>query len=369
MQFIPALNQGGAEKSTLEIASALIANGHRASVVSAGGRMLVELNAIGANHFLIDLQKKSLKTLLQRNRLVQLIEQERPDIIHLRSRLPAWMVHWALKKSNFLPRIVSTVHGLNSPSWYSRIMTRADQIICVSNSTRAHIEKHYPELDRTKISVIARGIDHQFFRRGYLPSSVWNAAFVGEFPQLAGKALFVLPARGTRLKGHDLALQALAAVRSHNHNAALILLGAREPGREKYVAGLELLAANLGLSAHLAITPARRDVRDIYVTAKAVLQTSRQPEAFGRTVIEALALGTPVLGFDHGGVGEILHQYFPFGLVENHQVDALAKKMLQTIEQAPTVEKFSAFALQTMQEATLDVYQSVLTSAQRKSTL
>src|SRR5690606_23707335 len=133
----------------------------------------------------------------------------------------------------------------------------------------------------------------------------------------------LLPGRGTRLKGHADAIGLLAALRGEGLDARLWMPGARDPGRAAYVAELEAQARGLGVDGALAITPPTAAIAAAYAASDLVLQLSRKPEAFGRTVIEAFAVGRPVLGWDHGGVGELLHELQPAGAVPTFDADAL----------------------------------------------
>jgi glycosyltransferase involved in cell wall biosynthesis len=166
----------------------------------------------------------------------------------------------------------------------------------------------------------------------------------------------VLPGRGTRLKGHGDAIRLLARLRAAGADARLLLLGAREAGREAYVAELEKLAAALDVAPWLVATPPRADVRDVLALAQVVLQLSTRPEAFGRTAAEALSLGRPVLGYAHGGVGEQLQSHFPAGAVPPGEVDALAERARAWLAAAPHVPPWTGTTLAQMQRATLALY-------------
>ena len=337
VQLLPALNAGGVERSTLEIGAALVAAGHRSVVISAGGRLSGTLEAQGSEHVTLDIGRKSLATLRHVGSLRRLFAQVRPDIVHARSRLPAWIGWHALRgMRDARPHFVTTVHGRNSPGRYSAILTRGERVICVSNSLRDYVVAHWPEA-AARIEVITRGIDPQEFPRGFTPDADWLARFAAEFPQLQEGRLLLLPGRGTRLKGHADAIELVATLRARSIDARLLLLGAREPGREAYVAEIEALARQHGVADVVAITPPRADVREMYAAAALVLQLSRQAESFGRTVVEALSIGRPVLGYAHGGVGELLAGLYPAGSVELGDSAHLAERAAQLLQAAPPV--------------------------------
>lgn len=360
MQLLPALDTGGVERSTLEIARALVAAGHRSIVMSAGGRGVAELSRDGSTHVTLDLGRKSLRTLLQMPALRRWLARERPDIVHVRSRLPAWMLWWAWSGLPApRPVVVSTVHGLNSPGRYSAILTRGARVICVSDTVRSWLLSHYKTLDPARLQVIPRGVDPAAFPRDHPPDAAWRTRFAAQHPALAGGALLTLPGRGTRLKGHADALHLVARLREQGTDARLLLAGVVEPGRERYLAELETLAHTLGIADIIVFSAARADVREVMAVSDIVLQLSNKPEAFGRTVAEALSLGRPVLGWDHGGVGELLAAHFPQGRVALGDLDALTQRAQVLLQQPPSVPVYDGPTLAQMQRDTLALYAQV----------
>jgi glycosyltransferase involved in cell wall biosynthesis len=360
MQLLPALEAGGAERSALEIARALVREGHRSIVVSAGGRLVEQLVAEGSEHVAMPIGRKSLGSLAQVPRLRALLRRERPDIVHARSRMPAWLGWLALRGLPERPRFVTTAHGLNSPGRYSAIMTRGDRVICVSNTVRDYLLRNYPRVDPMKLVVIPRGVDPDAFPYGYLPDESWREWFFAEFAQLAGAPLLTLPGRGTRLKGHADAIELVADLKARGIDTRLLLLGARQAGREAYVAELERLAAERGVADRIAISVQRDDARDIYAISALVLQLSNKPESFGRTVVEAISLCRPVLGYDHGGVGELLADLYPAGRVPPGDRERLAERAAELLRRAPAIPPLSRYRLADMQRATLDLYRDLV---------
>ena len=166
-----------------------------------------------------------------------------------------------------------------------------------------------------------------------------------------------MPGRGTRLKGHDAAIALLAALRGDGVDARLWLPGADEPGRAHYLDELRAQAASLGVADALAITPPRADIRDAYAAADLVLQLSNKPEAFGRTVVEALSVGRPVAGWDHGGVGELLRGLYPSGAVAKDDAGALHRAARALLAAPPPMPVTIPYTLAAMQAATLELYE------------
>lgn len=359
VQLLPALESGGVERSTIEIATALVEAGHRALVVSAGGRLLPALRATGAEHITLDIGRKSLLTFRHLPTLRNLLVESRVDIVHARSRLPAWLGLKAVQGIKGAPRphFVTTMHGLNSPGYYSAVMTRGERVICVSEAVRAYLLQHYPQTDPRKLRVIPRGIDITQFPRMPSPQSGLRAGFADLHPQLAGQGpLVLLPGRGTRLKGHIDALRLLSALRGGGSDARLWLPGAREAGREDYIVEMEAEATRLGIADVVAFTAATTRIADAYAASDLVLQLSRKPESFGRTVIEALSVGRPVLGWAHGGVGELLAELQPRGAVTPFDGDALASTAQALLAHRPSPLATMPYTLRAMQQATLALY-------------
>jgi glycosyltransferase involved in cell wall biosynthesis len=360
VQLIPALHSGGAERSALEIARALVQAGHRSVVISAGGRLAQELVAEGSEHIALDIGRKSPATLFRLGALRRHLRDIQPDIVHARSRLPAWLGWWALKGLPRRPHFVTTVHGLNSPGRYSAILLRGERVIVVSQTLRDYVLGHYGWLEPGRVRVIPRGIDPEAFPYGHRPDEAWTRAFFAEYPALANAPLLTLPGRGTRLKGHRDAIELLADLKRRGIDARLLLLGVIEPGREAYAAELRALIRERGLESHVALAPARSDVRDIYAVSSLILQLSNKPESFGRTVVEALSLCRPVLGYAHGGVGELLAELYPAGRVPAGDRERLVERAAELLRVAPPIPMLQSYRLADMQQATLALYEEVV---------
>lgn len=362
VQLLPALEAGGVERSTLEIADALVKAGHRAIVVSAGGRLVPQLLALGGEHVTLDIGRKSPATLRHVLALRRLFAADRADIVHARSRLPAWLARFALHRipASHAPRFVTTVHGLNSPSRYSAVLTSGERVICVSQTVRDYVLQHYPRTDPGKLLVIPRGVDPAEFPHTPWRDSAARARVAVLHPRLSGEGpLLLLPGRGTRLKGHIDALWLLAWLRGHGIDARLWLAGARQPGREGYVGELAHEASLLDVTDAVAMTPPTTAIAEAYAASDLVLQLSRKPEAFGRTVLEALSVGRPVMGWEHGGVGELLRQWEPQGAVRPFDEDLLLQTAFALLARPPLPPATMPNSLREMQQATLALYEQL----------
>jgi len=363
LQLIPALDAGGAERTTLEVARALAAAGHRSIVASAGGRLVARLEAEGSTHVALDLGRKSLATALRVFAFRALVVRGRPDIVHARSRLPAWIARAALTTlpASSRPAFLTSVHGLNSPGRYSGVLALGDRVHCVSETVRAHVLRQWPDTPPEKLVVIEPGIDPADFPRGLAVDPAWRAELHVRHPQLAGGPVLMLPGRGTRLKGHGAALDLLAGLRAAGHDARLWLPGIEQAGREAYLGELRARIAALGLDAVVATSPSRADIAAAYAASDIVLQLSTHPESFGRTVVEALSVGRPVLGWAHGGVGELLRNHFPEGAVPVGDLAALQARAAAWLRDPPQVPVTLLPTRSAMEARMLELYANLVT--------
>ncbi len=237
-------------------------------------------------------------------------------------------------------------------------MTSGERVSCVSDSVRRYVLEHYPRTRSDRLRVIPRGIDPAQFPRAPRADRVMRAQIADQFPSLGGEGpLLLLPGRGTRLKGHADALRLLAGLRQSGSDARLWLPGAREPGREVYIEELEGEANRLGIADVVVFAAPTSRIAEAYAASDLVLQLSRKPEAFGRTVIEALSVGRPVLGWGHGGVGELLAELQPQGAVPAFDENALLSTCRTLLKHPPPpLATMDAYTLRAMQDATLALY-------------
>lgn len=333
LQLLPALDSGGVERGTLEVAAELVRRGHRSLVISAGGRLVESLTRAGSEHFAWSIGVKTPLTLRYVSRLRQFIRENKVNIVHARSRVPAWIAHWACQGTN--AKFVTTVHGLYSVNAYSAIMTRGERVIAVSETVRRYITANYPRCAPGKISVIPRGVDPAEFPYGHQPPV---------------KPVLTLPGRLTRLKGHHDFFELLRRF----PNVTGLIVGEEDPRRRQYAAELRRAAPpNAEFTGH------RADMRVVLAESQIVFSLSQKPESFGRTTLEALSLGVPVIGYDHGGVGEILAELFPAGRVPLGDLDALAKHVGEFLERPPVVPRNDRFTLRAMLDAELALYEEL----------
>ncbi|MFD2257533.1 glycosyltransferase family 4 protein [Luteolibacter algae] len=361
LQTLPELNSGGVERGTLELADFLVKNGHEAIVVSNGGRQVEALERSGARHISMPVHRKSLVSLLQVRAFRRLLDREKPDILHIRSRVPGWIAWLAWRKMDpaTRPRLVSTVHGFYSVNRYSAVMTKGEKIIAVSESIREYILKNYPETPSENIKVIHRGVSPEIFCRGYKPPEEWSQAWRSKFPQFETKKILLLPGRITRWKGQEDFIRLIASLRGEGVDAHGLIVGETHPRKQSFADELAMLCRTLEVSEHISFLGQRSDIRDIMAVSDVVFSLSRDPEAFGRVSLEAAAIGKPVIAYDHGGVREQLSDFFPEGLVDLGQPGELFKKTMEILATPMVPGLITNFTLNRMLESTVAVYTAI----------
>jgi glycosyltransferase involved in cell wall biosynthesis len=337
LQILPELNAGGVERGTLELAAWLMRAGHEAVVVSNGGQLVPELERCGARHLAMPVHRKSPASLFQVRSLRRLLEQEKPDIVHYRSRVPGWITWLAWRRMNpsTRPRLVSTVHGFNSVNAYSAIMMRGERVICVSRAVRDFVQQNYPKTPAENLRVIPRGIAPALYHAGWQPSPEWTAQWRRDFPQLESKTVLLLPGRITRLKGHADFFELTATLKAAGVPVHGLVAGGAHENKKAYHDELLATVAARGLANDITFTGHRSDLREIMAVSDIVFNLTQQPESFGRTVLEAVALGKPAIGYDCGGVGEILAALYPQGRVPPQNAAALLETTRRILAERP----------------------------------
>ena len=366
VQALAALSIGGSELVSVELAEYARAQGHRVTVLADDGPLGERVRSCGAQLLDWPIGRKRISTLACISKLRNWLQRQRPDIVHVHSRLPAWICHHAIRKlpEQQRPVLITSMHGHYSVNRYSAIMTRGDRVIAVSNHVREYTLGHYPQLDPAKLVTVHGGVSLDVFPHGHRPGQAWLAQTCQQFPELEGKRLLCLPGRLTRYKGHSGFLDLVARVRSSHDEVHGLIVGKARPGSH-YRRQLEAKASKLGISDHITFAGARTDMRDWLALSEIVFSLcSDPPEAFGRTVPEALHLGTPVIGWDHGGVSEVLAGMFPQGAVTPGNHESLLQKTLAFLDAPLQVAASSAFGLEQSMAATMAVYRDALRASQ-----
>jgi glycosyltransferase involved in cell wall biosynthesis len=280
-----------------------------------------------------------------------------PDVVHARSRVPAWLTYLANKKLR-IP-FVTTVHGFNSVSAYSAIMTKSDSVICVSGAIKSYIQEHY-HTEEKKITVIPRGIDLEKFN----PVNI-DKAFVENFKAeyvLEDKRIITTVGRITQLKDHQTFIRAIALLKKNDPSIVGLIVGGVRNDKQEYFDSLKTLVKELDLDENIIFTGSQSKVAEIYALSDVVVSSSKKPESFGRSVAEALALNTPVVATNHGGVLDIIIEGENGFFYPVDDEESLAKKILKS-----RALKFNGynyitnhFSLEKMINKTIAVYEGLL---------
>ena len=258
------------------------------------------------------------------------------------------------------PAWVTSMHGHYSVSRYSAVMASGERVIAVSDHIREYTLRNYPGTDPARVVTVPGGVSHRDFPFGYRPGADWWNATLNEFPELRGKRLVCLPGRLSRYKGHADFIELVARLAPDIANIHGIVVGEAKPG-SRYRDELEGLAERYGVLDRLSFVGPRTDMRDWLAASEIVYSLCADPpEAFGRTVPEALHLGVPVIGWNHGGVQETLAELFPEGAVAPGNRGALLERSHAFLSQPPAVAASRAFGLEESMTKTLDVYHDVL---------
>jgi glycosyltransferase involved in cell wall biosynthesis len=365
LQTLPELNSGGVERGTLEVADYLVKMGHEALVVSNGGRLVEQLEKSGARHIAMPVHRKSLGSLFQVRPFRKLLEKEKPDILHIRSRVPGWIAWLAWRKMDPMtrPRLVSTVHGFYSVNFYSAVMTKGERVIAVSESIRKYILDNYPTVEDEKITVIHRGVSPEEFPRDYTPDFEWLKKWRAEFPQLEDKTVLLLPGRITGWKGQNDFIRVISALQKKGMDVYGLIAGETHEKKKEFESQLKSFTKELGVANKVIFLGHRKDVKEVMAVSNIVYSLSRDPEAFGRVTLEAMSVGKPVIAYSHGGVEEQLSALYPQGMVEVGNEGLVIDRTLDILNRLEKPRSIEEFSLQKMLSATLGVYLQILNSS------
>ncbi|WP_208976221.1 glycosyltransferase family 4 protein [Polycladidibacter stylochi] len=380
MQVIPDLQTGGAERTTLDVAEAIIAKGWRSLVVSQGGRMVAELCQMGATHVELPVKSKKPWVIYQNiARLQKLVERYNVQLIHARSRAPAWSAYYAAKRCQ-LP-FVTTYHGIyKETNWfkarYNSVMTKADCAIANSKYTQSLMWQRNPSC-QNRTTVIYRGSDLQAFQESAVSEerrqklrTAWGLS--------GGEHIVLTIARITGWKGHKTIIQAAKLLKERGLNQLTFVFAGDTQGREEYKAELEQLIAANGLTGAVKLVGHCHDVPAALSLAEYSVVASTEPEAFGRAAVEAQAAGVPVIVSNIGAVPETVlvppvvtdslrtGWHFEAGNAEDLAQKLALVNALPTIERQGLVKRArehvtGAFSKQQMCDKTIAVYEELLT--------
>ncbi len=368
LQVIPSLVSGGAERGTIDLAGALSAAGWTAYVASSGGPMERQLARLGVRHLTLPLASKN-PLVMQRNTkaLIGLIRELRIDIVHARSRAPAWSAWSATRATR--RRFVTTFHNaydndLPLKHWYNSVMARGDRVIAISHFVGEHVAATYG-VGPDRLRVIPRGVDIAQFD----PHRVDGdrvAALATRWRVADDCAVVMLPGRLTRWKGGLDFVDAIA--RLERRDLCCLLVGAEQ--KKGFRRELERAIERRGLAGLFRIVEDCRDMPAAYALSDVVVSASIDPEGFGRVIAEAQAMGRPVVATDHGGARETIQPGLTGWLAPARDPAALAQRIAEALALDPAAKAAYArraiaqvagnFTTAAMCDRTIDLYEELL---------
>ena len=332
LQILPALVNGGVERGTVEMAAALTAAGHQALVASSGGPMVAEVEKAGGQHITLPLKSKNpLVMYANIARLEKLIRDHKVEIVHARSRAPAWSAYYAAKRAG-VPFMTTFHNAYGAKSAlkrrYNAVMAKGERIIAISHFVAEHIRQTYG-LTWDKIRIIARGVDIQKFDPALVDAARVDA-LRHEWNVPTDKKIIMLPGRLSNWKGHKILVEAIAKLQ--RRDILCLMVGG---GADAMKSDLEKTAKALGVADNVRVVDACRDMPAAYLVADVVASPATRPEGFGRVIIEAQAMGIPVIATSHGGAMETVVEGETGWLVPPGDVDVLSAALDKTLGLMP----------------------------------
>lgn len=373
LQVLPALNSGGVERGTIDIAKAIADQGWRSLVASAGGTMEHQVHNAKAEHITLPLDTKNFFQIRKNAKLLQqIIEEYKVDLVHVRSRAPAWSVYLALKNNPSIP-FITTFHGtygLNGigKRWYNSVMTTGKKVIAVSQFITNHIQTYY-NIANHKIVTIPRGVDTDYFNAENVSSNrVFQVMERLNIPEEL--PVILMPGRITEWKGQLSLIEALKEI-PHRQFYCLIMGDSSE--HPSYKAKLDQAIIHHKLHANIRIMPNSLDMPAAYKVSDMVVSASIRPEAFGRIAPEAQSMERLIVATDHGGSEETVIHSETGWLIPPGDSKAMAKAIDHGLslskEQRSSMTKkarqhiIDNFSLKQMCHRTINLYEDIIQSS------
>ncbi len=357
LQILPELNVGGVERGTVDLARYLVEHGHASVVVSNGGGLVAQLQAQGSTHYTLPVHRKNILTAWYcMKQLRRIIIREKIDVVHARSRVPAWIAYFAVLKTD--AQFVTTCHGYYSRNLVSHIMGWGKRVIVISEVIGRHMIEHFG-VPVQNIRLIPRSVDLDKFR------------FREREPGRSSAVVSII-GRITPLKGHDHFLHAMAKVIRSMPFVRVRIIGDAPSSKKEYKEGLVLLARRLGILENVDFMGNRRDIPELLASSDVLVLATVTQEAFGRVVIEAQAVGVPVVATKVGGVVDVVEHEKTGLLVLPKDPEGMAAAVMRLIgdralgdtmavEARKRVEE--KYTIEQMASRTLEVYEEVRRSA------
>lgn len=367
VQLVPEMDTGGVEETTLEFSSWLARRGHRSIVVSGGGRLVPRLVESGAAHVTLPVGEKGPGLLSSFAPLRRLIIETGADILHLRSRVPAWLGLAVVKSlpAHLRPRVVTTFHGTYSVHFFSGVMARGERVTAESRFIFRHAADNY-HIRAPRLRLIPAGYDERRFFPGAAGSARVEALKTAWGLTDESGPVILMPARITPWKGHRFLISSLARIGGARFIAACVGDPAEKPA---YTDELKAMVKDFGLSGKVIFPGRCADMPAAYELCRLAVSPSLEPESFGRVAIEAQAMGRPVVATAHGGSLDTVRHGLTGFLVPPGGEAALAGAIRNLlVDEALWAKTGNAavsfasanFTSEAMCERLLDIYREVL---------
>lgn len=325
LQIVPELRSGGVERGTVDFAKYLLKQEHGSIVVSAGGALVADLEAAGVRHITMPVHKKSLFTILRQARLLaDVLVREKIDLVHARSRVPAWIAFMACRRAG-IP-MVTTCHGVYSTHAFSRVMGWGKYVIVISHAVSRHMKEHF-KVPHHRIRLIHRGVNLSEF--GLDVDRPEAAPAAGTAP--AAERIIGIVGRVTPIKGHRVMLKAMARVARVYPDAKLWIIG--DSPRPRYMDELKLMVRKLDLQNHVEFMGTRQDIPALLRRMSLLAAPAVGEEAFGRVLIEAGACGVPVIASRIGGIVDVIRHGTDGILIPAGDASALAENIISILKE------------------------------------
>lgn len=372
MRLLSSLKHDESERGIFHLGRALVKNGHTSIIIASAdedNNLVKRLERDGNLYHQLYMNKKSWLALMQVAPLRHLIEKYSPDVIHVHSRTPAWVLHLALRRARVKrpPKLVSTMYGFYPINKYSQALLDVDTVITVSDSVTNYLtHRLHPDdpLPR-RVKRIYRGVDTRRYPYRHNPSVYWLRRTFAEYPELEHKKWLVFPTVIGNEYGQEWLIDILGNLQAQFPNIHAIIMD--EDKREGDVAYEDFYqrTASLDLDERITYVGSKRnDMREWLSAANIVMALANQPESIGINALQAIHLGTPVIGWDQAAFSEILQPLYPQGLVKHYNAQALCKAVKHQLDSVTRPEMTTQFTMREMIEETLAVYQHLYEETQ-----
>jgi lipopolysaccharide heptosyltransferase II len=352
LQIVPELNVGGVERGTVDLAKCLVKLGHKAVVVSCGGELVKDLQALGAKHYQLAVDKKNIFNMIRMiPRLVEIIKNEGIDIVHARSRVPAWIAYFASRKTNCI--FITTCHGYYKKHPFSYVMGWAKRVIVPSNVIARHMIDNF-QVPYELIRFIPRSVDLERFKYSSPAKKRRKEFHVGIIGRL------------TPIKGHLYFIKAMAKVARVIPYLKIWIVGDAPASKDAYKEQVRILVQRLGLWHCTEFLGTQKDIPEILSHLDLLVLATTTQEAFGRVIIEAQACGVPVVATAVGGVVDIIDNAKTGLLVPPADPAVMADAIIKIFKDKDLAQEMAEngykkvkekYNLELMVKNTLDVYE------------